>query len=521
MNIIPSVLRRRIAHRPALLKIVDNLSWLFFDKVLRMGVGLIVWVWIARYLAPEQFGLLSFAAAFTGLFAAIAGAGVQGIVVRDIVRDPHGKEETLGSAAALQLAGGFLAYGLMLCAIFWLRPDDLMARLLVAILGTAVLFKASDVAVYWFESQVLFKYPVWLQNGTFLAFALVKVALILQGAPLLAFAWAIMAEALVVALLLACMLSLHGPKLRSLQVALSRVKGLLRDSWPLLLSVLAIIIYTKVDQIMLGQMIGDEAVGIYSAAVRVSEVWYFVPMALVASLFPSILEAKKRSDAQYKRRLQSLYDVMVWLAVAVAVPMAFLSTLVVTTLFGEAYIDAGPVLAIHIWGAVFVFLGVASGPWFLAENRQMMSLQRTVFGALVNIKLEVIDEYEVGLSRELIRAGFSAGAWFPATELTGLGRIFRYPNHYFRMFCDRWRDPRLYIGLLRSSVERAGVNPSHYEWKRMLSSGRSVFLKVALIKGHSSVYYDFEQSLDLISNSTAYPTYLIRTHIDHDRTGLA
>ena len=136
-------------------------------------------------------------------------------------------------------------------------------------------------------------------------------------------------------------------------------------------------------------------------------------------------------------------------------------------------------------------------------------------------KLEVIDEYEVGLSRELIRAGFSAGAWFPATELTGLGRIFRYPNHYFRMFCDRWRDPRLYIGLLRSSVERAGVNPSHYEWKRMLSSGRSVFLKVALIKGHSSVYYDFEQSLDLISNSTAYPTYLIRTHIDHDRTGLA
>jgi O-antigen/teichoic acid export membrane protein len=146
----------------------------------------------------------------------------------------------------------------------------------------------------------------------------------------------------------------------------------------------------KIDQIMLGQMVGDEAVGIYSAAVRISEVWYFIPMTIVASVFPAIFEAKKRSEMQYYQRLQHLYDLMVWLSVCVALPMTFLSTLVVTLLFGEAYTESGPVLAIHIWAAVFVFLDVASGKWFLAENRQILRIQKTALGAVANVFLNLV-----------------------------------------------------------------------------------------------------------------------------------
>ena len=390
MNLIPSFLSRRIAHRPNLLKIVDNIGWLFFDKILRMGAGLIVGVWIARYLGPEQFGLLSFATAFVGLFGAIAGLGLQGIVVRDIVRDPSCVEETLGTAAVLQFIGGLLAYGLILGSIFWLRPDDALAKALVAILGSMMLFKVSEVVVYWFESQVLSKYTVWVQNSSFLVFSAIKIGLILNKAPLIAFAWATMAEALVVALLLGAMLGLRGPQLHHLRITLERAKSLLKDSWPLMLSGIAVAIYMKIDQIMLGQMVGDEAVGIYSAAVRISEVWYFIPMMIVASVFPAILEAKNRSEAQYYQRLQHLYDLMVWLSVGVALPMTFLSTPIVTLLFGEAFAASGSVLAIHIWAAVFVFLGVASSKWFLAENRQILSFQRAALGMVVNVILNFL-----------------------------------------------------------------------------------------------------------------------------------
>ena len=390
MNIVPPFIRRRIAHRPNLLKIVDNIGWLFFDKVLRMGVGLLVVVWVARYLGPQQFGMYSFATAFIGLFGAVAGLGLQSIVVRDIARNPACKEETLGTAAALQLLGGLLAYGLILGTIFWLRPADALTKWLVAILGSVMLFKACEVALYWFESQVLSKYTVWVQNASFMVFAAVKVALILGNAPLLAFAWATMAEAAMVALLLLVMLGLRGPGLQKLKVSLARAKVMLTDSWPLMLSGLAIVVYMKIDQIMLGQMLGDEEVGIYSAATRISEVWYFIPMMIVASVFPAILDAKKHSEALYYQRLQRLYDLMVWLSVAVALPMTFLAAPIVALLYGPAFAEAGTVLAIHIWASVFVFLGVASSQWFVAENRQILSFQRALVGAIVNVILNII-----------------------------------------------------------------------------------------------------------------------------------
>jgi O-antigen/teichoic acid export membrane protein len=355
-----------------------------------MGVGMLVGVWIARYLGPEQFGLLSFAMAFTGLFGAIAALGLQGIVVRDIVRNPDCAQDTLGTAAVLQLIGGLVAYLLILIVIGSLRPDDALARGIVAVLGSMMLFNGSDIALYWFESHVQSKYVVWVQNGVFLAFAVIKVVLILQHAPLTTFVWAMFAEAAVVAALLLLMLSKRGLKLTTLRIGTERAKTLLKDSWPLLLSGAAIVIYMKIDQIMLGQMIGDEAVGIYSVALRLSEIWYFIPVMIVASVFPAILEAKKLSETQYYARLQKLYDLMVLLSVGVALPMTFLSTTIVTLLFGEAYAESGPVLAIHIWTAVFVFLGVASGKWFLAENRQILSFQRTALGAVVNVLLNLI-----------------------------------------------------------------------------------------------------------------------------------
>ncbi len=100
------------------------------------------------------------------------------------------------------------------------------------------------------------------------------------------------------------------------QVRLNRAKSLFAESWPMLLSVMAVMVLMRVDQVMLGQLIGNEAVGIYSAAVRISEIWYFIPFVIVASVFPAIIETKKQSEDIYYERLQKLYDLMVVMAVA-------------------------------------------------------------------------------------------------------------------------------------------------------------------------------------------------------------
>lgn len=355
-----------------------------------MGVGVFVGVWIARYLGPAQFGLLNYATAFIALFTAIATLGLNGIVVRDLIVEPGKAPSTLGTAFALQIIGGLLAFGLAVACVGFLRPHEHLAKIMIVVLGAGMMFKATEVVKYWFEAKVQAKYGVWVENGAFLVFALVKVSLLVRGAQLMAFVWAAFAEGVLVAAGLLAVYVLNGQKLSIWRYRYKRAKGLLSDSWPLILSGLAVMVYMRVDQIMLGQMLGDEAVGIFSAAVRLSEIWYFIPVAICASVFPAIIEARRNSVELYYLRLKKLFELMVLMAVAVAIIMSFISDWVVNLLYGPGYQAAAPVLVIHIWTGIFVFLGVASSRWFIAENLQRYSFYRTLAGGIANVILNFI-----------------------------------------------------------------------------------------------------------------------------------
>ena len=390
LRYLPAGLRAKIEHRPNLLKILGNTGWLFFDKILRMGMGLLVGVWVARYLGPEQFGLFNYATAIVALFTAIATLGLNNIVVRDLVKHPEDASATLGTAFLLQMIGGGLALIAAVIAVSVMRPDDSTARIIEAIFGLAMVFKASDVVRYWFESKVQSKYTVWVENAAFLVFAAIKVALILNEAPLLAFVSIVLAEAILVAILLIAIYVQQGNKLAAWKYQFSRAKSLLRDSWPLILSGLAAMIYMRIDQIMLGQMLGDEAVGVYSAALRLSEVWYFIPMTIAASVFPAIIEARKKSHEVYHQRLKQLFELMVILALALALPISFLSESIMAVLYGPGFADSAQVLVIHVWTGLFVFSGVASSRWFIAENLQKYTFYRTLAGCGVNVGLNFV-----------------------------------------------------------------------------------------------------------------------------------
>ncbi|MDA9277870.1 flippase [Amylibacter sp.] len=385
MQIIPLFIRQRINHRPTLIKIIDNIGWLFFGQILRISIGLIIGVWIARYLGPEQFGLLSFVTAFVSIFGAISGLGLKSIVVRDIVRDPSVKNETLGTAAMLQFIGGLLAYVLITASIFWVRPDDALAKALAAILGSMLLFKASEVAAYWFESQVLSKYTVWVQNGSFVVLASIKVALLLHSAPLIAFAWAITAEALMVALLMLVMLNLRGPRLRQLSITLARAKELLVDSWPLLLSTAVLMVQARIDQIMLGTMIDDYAVAQYSVALRIVETASVCSMILHSTFMPSIIVAKKESNEAYLGKLAAFYKLNMLVAIFIALPIAMYSYPIIKVLFGSDYLAASPILALMTVRLIFAHLGVARSIYLLNENLMKYSAITMIVGTIFNI----------------------------------------------------------------------------------------------------------------------------------------
>lgn len=379
-----------LLHHPVAHKALSNAAWLVLERVIRLVVGLLVGVLTVRYFASEQYGVFSFATAFVALFSAMSSLGLDKIVVRDLVQRFDARHELMGTAFVLRLLGGFGAMAFALLAIWLVRPAELLTQQVVAVIAACSIFQAFNVVEQWFESQVRSRYAVLARLAAFLLASATKIVVLVTHGGLMALAFAVLVEAALGAVALDLSYRNGGSSYQEWRFSFRYARELLSESWPLILSGLAIMLYMRIDQIMLGQMVGDEAVGLYSAALRISEAWYFIPIALVSSFFPAIIEARGVSVALYHQRLQRLFSLLVRIAVGIAIPMTFVSETLVVALFGEAYRASGAVLAVHIWAAAFVFLGVAQTPWSIAEGLSRLSLQRTLLGAGLNIVLNLL-----------------------------------------------------------------------------------------------------------------------------------
>ncbi len=387
---LPGFIQDQLKGSHALQKIIGNTGWQFADNILRMVVGLLVGIWIARYLGPEKFGLFSYALAFVALFSPLASLGLDDIVVRNLVRDPASREETLGTAFVLKLTGGALSFVAATGSIFILRAVDDQSHWLVGIIATGAIFQAFNAIEFWFNSQVQAKYSVVAKNAAFLICSVMKVALILAGAPLVAFAWVSMIEVMLGSAGLVVAFRSRGYRLGDWRSSLGMAKTLLKDSWPLIFSCIVIMIYLRIDQVMLGEMVGSEEVGVYSVAVRMAEVWYFIPTAVYWSVLPSIVEAKAANEELFYGRLQKYYSLMALTAYAIAVPVTFLAGWLVTTLFGAAYSRAGTMLSVLIWANLFTYLEVARSAFFTAMNWNKIYMVTLFLGAILNIALNLL-----------------------------------------------------------------------------------------------------------------------------------
>ena len=373
---------------PGLRKILGNMSWLMVDRVVRMGMSLFVGVWIARYLGPAQFGSLNFAVAYIALFGSAATLGLEGIVVREVLHRPEDTHKTLGTTLALRGSAGLLAAGVSIAVLCLIQPHDRQALLLVSIYSVTLIFQAFDTIDAFFQSQVRSKITVWAKNGAFLVVAVVRVLLIYAKAPVWAFVTAMAGEVMLGTVGLVLGYRLSGGKILSWRSSRKRAAELLQQSWPVIFSSMAIMVYMRLDMVMLKMMQGEFAVGLYAAATRISEVWYFIPMAIVSSVSPAIMRAKDDPDLFYGR-LRKLFSLMTLSACTIGTVVALLSGTIVRILYSSSYRGAGPVLAVHVWASVFVFLGCAQSPWDITKNLLKLSMFRTALGAVINVAMNL------------------------------------------------------------------------------------------------------------------------------------
>lgn len=366
-----------------------NTSWLMAEQFLRIIAGLFIGIWVARYLGPQEFGMLSYAIAFTAIFSGVAKLGLDGIISRELINNPDEREKYLGTAFWLKVIGAIIVLSLLTVIVPLANNDD-STELFIFLISIGFVFQSFEVIEFYFQSKVLARIVAICKVTQLALSSMIKVYLIFAKADLIWFVIVIVFDTFSLAISYCISYHLQGKLIFYKKFDANIARRLLKDSLPLMLSTIVITIYMRIDQIMIKEMLGEYEVGIYSAAVRISEAFYFIPLLITASVFPAIVNARNQNKYLYERRLQRLYTFMVWIALSIALPMTFLSNWLTIFLFGEVYKEAGEILMVHIWASIFVFLGVSFSKYLIAENLTKIAFKRTFLGAISNVILNLL-----------------------------------------------------------------------------------------------------------------------------------
>ncbi|MAT96914.1 MAG: O-unit flippase [Anaerolineaceae bacterium] len=366
-----------------------SFGWLLLERGLNLVLGMVVAIWLARYLQPEAFGIYNYAVSFVALFGFLSYLGLDGIVTRDLVKHPETHQRLLGTVFVLRLGGGLIAIGLIAAAAF-LFISDVTSRWLIVIISASLLFDAFNVVDFWFQSRVENKFSAAARSVSIILGGLIYIGLIVAKASLTAFGVAFVLQQAGKAAALWLVYRYRGYRVTAWEYNGALARSLLRQSWPLIISSAGSLIYLKIDQIMLGNLVGAAEVGIYSAAVKLSEVWYVIPALAATAIFPAIVHSKGSMANLYQERLQRAYTSMAWLGIAIAIFVSLTANFLILWLYSDAYSEAGLILAIHIWTCPIMFMGPILSKWLIVEDLLIFSLTRHGLGAIANIILNLI-----------------------------------------------------------------------------------------------------------------------------------
>ncbi len=366
-----------------------NMSWMFGGQMFSLLVSFFIGAWVARYLGPENYGVLNYSIAFVGIFGFISTLGVDGILNRELIKNPEKREVLLGTVFRLKLIGGILALALSVVSVMIFQSDPLI-RILVILFSFSFILQSINVISNYFNANVKSKNNVRASILSTVISSLLKIIVISLGKGVIWFVVVFVLDALWQGIGLVISYRNYGLKINNWIYDKVLGKEILKNSWPLMLASAAGFIALKIDQVMIGSMLGNREVGLYAAAVKLVEVWYFVPGIICGSLFPAIVNAKKTSMKLYQNRLKNLYILMTIIPILMAIPVTLLAKPVIHFMFGNGYLESVNVLRIYIWSSVGLFLGWAVGQYLMTENLVKTIFWLNIISMILNIILNFI-----------------------------------------------------------------------------------------------------------------------------------
>lgn len=383
-----SRIRVKMSHE-GFLRYLKNSSWLFGGRFINLGISFFVSVYVTRYLGPYNNGLLSFAASFAGIFGFISAFGIDQILHRDLINHPEKEEAILGTAFFLKIIGSIYTIIIISVATLFIKDTGIVV-FLILLNALAFVPQAFNVISYYFQSKVLSKYPTIISLLVIATLTVLKLYVVFFGKGVIYLSLIVIIEPILYAIGYLFIYKLFKGSVFKWKLDNSLAKEMLKYSWPLMISSAFISIYSRIDQVMIGNMLSTTSVGIYDVAVRLSEVWFFIPSIIASSLFPAILNAKKVNSELYNERLRKLYSLIFYLAIVIIIPVSILSPFIIKILYGDAFMAAAPILRIYSLGTISIFMGTIVNQYLIAENQTFILFICSFVGMATNVTLNLL-----------------------------------------------------------------------------------------------------------------------------------
>ena len=358
------------------------------DYIFSLTASLIVGIAVARYLGPEMYGIIAFATAVYAVSVIIVSLGIDDIIMKDMMQQAEKQGSIQGSALFVKFAAAFLVYAVIFiyCIINY-SGEKLYSVLIIA---GAVLFQPLSVFSCIFLINAQAKYTSIARMASYTLSSLLKIVLIILKAPVTYFAFAVFIDYAVLYLTVVLMYKYKKYTVSNWHIDTSYIKYILKSAVTLFAAVLFYTFYQKITVIIISSMYSDYTSGIYSAAIRLTEIWYMVPAVLMTAFYPAVVKAKQISEEEYNKRIKTLFYVTTIPFILMAFFAAILSPLIIKILYGEKYIESSIVLSLTIWSVPFISFYIISSKWFILENKVKHLLLRSALSFIFIIVLNYI-----------------------------------------------------------------------------------------------------------------------------------
>ncbi|NQW63743.1 MAG: flippase [Deltaproteobacteria bacterium] len=371
-------------------RIAEGIGHQFIERAVVSVVSVLMSALVARHLGPDNLGALSWGGAMLSLFAIAANMGMDLVAVRLISERPEDEGRVMGTALTLKVVGA-----LVMALAFWatirlVQPPSNEAALAAWVYGFQLIANPLATANIWFQARFRTGDAARVRLASFAVITLTRLAVIFLDGSVVALAWVAVAETALAGLLVSARWWWAAARSRTTGFDGGRARELLRFGWPELVSGIAVTIYLKIDQVMLGNMASQSELGQYAAATRLVESTYVLPVIVTGVVSPLLFRLHATDLEAYRRTAQKLHDAMFTLGLVIALSMSALSVPICWLLFGAVYPDAPGLLALQSWSVVFVALNVSTGKLTHAEGLLSQTIYRQILGAFLNVGLNLL-----------------------------------------------------------------------------------------------------------------------------------